>query len=428
MRLRPTGTAALLSALLAATIVAPAAADETSERKAQVDRSIEHLEHDLQETSTELATALARVEETRAQLTRAQEKVDGARAELAEAQERDAQIAKDLERARQEEAAARRQLAAVVARMEESKAALGAVARRAYLKGGAPGLDEMAVVLEAQSADDLASGAVYARSAMRTESNVVDALDRDRAAVAATTRRLQAKREEVAALKVEAEAQLERTRRLEADAAAAAARVQALLAQAEQAAATLEAEKRAESGRLEGMRAESAKLAAELAERARLARERAAAQSAAGIEGLRWERASRDGRSVLALPVVGRVSSEWGMRKHPVTGVVKLHDGVDFAAPCGTPLAAAAAGEVIWAANRGGYGYQVAIDHGIINGVHVATSYSHLPAGGFVVSPGQQVHRGQVVGHVGSTGYSTGCHLHLMVYVDGLPTDPSAWF
>jgi murein DD-endopeptidase MepM/ murein hydrolase activator NlpD len=110
------------------------------------------------------------------------------------------------------------------------------------------------------------------------------------------------------------------------------------------------------------------------------------------------------------------------MRTHPITGVYKLHDGTDFRAYCGTSIRASASGKVQWAYYRGGYGNQVAIDHGMLGGKHLMTSYSHLSR--FAVSSGERVSKGEVIGYSGSTGYSTACHLHFMVYVNGSRTNP----
>jgi len=119
------------------------------------------------------------------------------------------------------------------------------------------------------------------------------------------------------------------------------------------------------------------------------------------------------------------------MRVHPVTGVYKLHDGTDFGVGCGTPVHAAASGTVIQAANVAGYGNQLVIDHGIMRGVGLATSYNHLMS--FSAGPGSHVSPGEVIGYSGGgagmygAGYSTGCHLHFMVYVNGATTDPMGW-
>ncbi len=112
---------------------------------------------------------------------------------------------------------------------------------------------------------------------------------------------------------------------------------------------------------------------------------------------------------VLRRPVSGTVSSPYGMRVHPITGVRKLHDGTDFAAPCGTPVRAAAAGVVTATPSDRAYGRRIVIDHR--GGID--TGYAHLSSR--VVGTGARVRVGQVIGRVGATGLATGCHLHFMV-------------
>lgn len=119
----------------------------------------------------------------------------------------------------------------------------------------------------------------------------------------------------------------------------------------------------------------------------------------------------------LSAPAAGPITSAFGMRVHPLTGVRKLHDGTDIGAACGAPVHAAAAGTVISVGPAGAYGLRVSIRHG-----RLTTRYAHLS--GTSVAVGQQVRPTQVVGQVGSTGLSTGCHLHFMVERDGVPIDP----
>ncbi|PZF84112.1 M23 family metallopeptidase [Jiangella anatolica] len=127
----------------------------------------------------------------------------------------------------------------------------------------------------------------------------------------------------------------------------------------------------------------------------------------------------------LTWPVaVPRITSPYGMRVHPITGERKLHDGADLAAACGAPIRAAAAGRVTDAGDRGPYGLQVTVDHGRIRGTPLTTSYSHLSA--FSVTAGRPVRAGQVIGRAGTTGLSTGCHLHLMLYAAGGVERPGA--
>lgn len=120
-------------------------------------------------------------------------------------------------------------------------------------------------------------------------------------------------------------------------------------------------------------------------------------------------------------PVTAPISSPFGMRVHPVTGVRKLHDGTDFAAVCGTPVRAAEAGVVGATPTDAGYGQRVMVDHS--DGL--TTGYAHLSSRSVTV--GEKVGAGQVVGRVGSTGMSTGCHLHFMVLDQGQPTNPSLY-
>lgn len=130
------------------------------------------------------------------------------------------------------------------------------------------------------------------------------------------------------------------------------------------------------------------------------------------------------GTTPFGMPLQGktRTTSGYGMRTHPVTGVHKLHDGVDFSAPTGTPIYATHSGRVISAGNSGAWGNQVMI--GGSGGI--STRYAHQSS--VKVKPGQNVTRGQLIGYVGSTGRSTGPHLHYAVYVNGKPVNPNAYF
>jgi murein DD-endopeptidase MepM/ murein hydrolase activator NlpD len=128
--------------------------------------------------------------------------------------------------------------------------------------------------------------------------------------------------------------------------------------------------------------------------------------------------AAGDGGGTLLRPVGGPVTSPFGMRVHPVTGVRKLHDGTDFGVPCGTPVRAAAGGTVVASGDAGAYGLRVTLRHG----EGVETSYAHLSAPS--VRVGATVATGDVIGRSGTTGLSTGCHLHFMVLDHGSPVDP----
>lgn len=122
---------------------------------------------------------------------------------------------------------------------------------------------------------------------------------------------------------------------------------------------------------------------------------------------------------ICPLKSYSRISSEYGWRKNPVTGVNKLHAGTDFAAPGGTPIHAAASGYVQVAGwSSGGYGNYVIIYHGkMSDGNQYSTLYGHMRS--VATSAGKYVQQGEVIGYVGSTGNSTGNHLHLEVWKGG---------
>lgn len=130
-------------------------------------------------------------------------------------------------------------------------------------------------------------------------------------------------------------------------------------------------------------------------------------------------------KGMLTWPTPGytTITSQFGYRTHPVTGTYKYHSGTDIAAPTGASILAAASGTVIMAGyNAGGYGNYVVIDHG----GGVTTLYAH--ASSLCVSTGQFVTQGQLIAKVGSTGMSTGPHLHLEVQVNGQRTDAMSYF
>lgn len=130
------------------------------------------------------------------------------------------------------------------------------------------------------------------------------------------------------------------------------------------------------------------------------------------------ERLAQHWTGELQWPVRGRISSGYGYRIHPIYRVRKMHTGIDVAVPKGTPIKAAAAGTVVHAERWGGYGNCVIVDHG----AGYATLYGHCSR--LAVRENQAVDAGQVIAYVGSTGLSTGPHLHFEVRRDGRPTNP----
>ncbi len=135
-----------------------------------------------------------------------------------------------------------------------------------------------------------------------------------------------------------------------------------------------------------------------------------------------WFEASGVGetRGALSRPVNGRITSGFGYRRHPILGYKKMHNGMDFGAPHGAPIYAVTDGVISFAGRNGGYGNFVRINHS----GGLASGYGHMSR--IAVRPGQRVRQGQVIGYVGSTGLSTGPHLHYELYRNGRTINPAS--
>jgi murein DD-endopeptidase MepM/ murein hydrolase activator NlpD len=142
-----------------------------------------------------------------------------------------------------------------------------------------------------------------------------------------------------------------------------------------------------------------------------------------GAEGFYSPQGESVVRSFLRTPMdASKITSRFGMREHPILGFSALHAGVDFAAPPGTPILAAGTGKVVMAGPNGGYGNYVKLQHTS----DVATAYAHMSRIGPGIKPGVSVRQGQVIGFVGSTGLSTGPHLHYEFHRGGRQVNPLA--
>lgn len=173
---------------------------------------------------------------------------------------------------------------------------------------------------------------------------------------------------------------------------------------------------------IEELNASSAQVSAMLKERQ--AARAAAAAAAAAAQSSGGQGASDNwvqGTGQLGWPVSGEITSPYGYRVHPIWGTTIYHSGIDIGVDEGTPVHAADGGVVVWSGWMGGYGYAVVIDHG--NGL--STLYGHNSE--LAVDEGQSVAKGQVISYAGSTGNSTGPHVHFEVRVNGDPVDPMGY-
>jgi murein DD-endopeptidase MepM/ murein hydrolase activator NlpD len=308
------------------------------------------------------------------------------------------------------------------AKLEQTQATLDNFAADLFQGGG--GGSQMSVALGATSADDFATRVVLADQVGSLTDNALKELENARAEASAQEAYLKAVEAEVAQLKREAEDALAQAKAAREAAATAKANLDALLAQQAAYAAQVEAKKADEEKRLAAAEAEQARLQAVLEAQARAAAAAEAARAAAARAAGRAYTPVTGGTGFLSRAANGPITSPFGLRYHPILHVWKLHSGTDFAVACGTPVYAAADGTVISAGYGGGNGNRIVVDHGIVSGVDLASTYNHLTS--FVVRSGK-VKRGQLIAYSGTTGYSTGCHLHFETLENGQFVNPMKW-
>jgi len=385
---------ALLGLVLSLVVVAPAAADDPSDEKAAVDARIASLQADISASkaregvlTSQLSAVVAELEDAQSAVDDAETAVGALEAELSSARARlDALTAKlDVQTRRLERL--RSEYAKAVAILE-------ARVRAAYIDEPP---DMLAFLVSASSFDEVIDNVELltriGRQDKRIAAQVESARDRTAAERRAT---IATKREQTAAVAVIAARTDEA--RVARDRLAGERDRLALVEDLKQSALTDSRETR------EGYLHEVDSL---LAQSAALAEQIRAAQQGAGTTGN-----GQPSSAGLIWPCDGVVVSGFGMRWG------RMHEGIDIGCAYGTPNRAAAAGTVIYAGWLGGYGNLVVVDHG--NGL--STAYAH--ASSILVSVGQSVSQGQTVSLVGSTGNSTGPHLHFEVRINGIAVDP----
>jgi murein DD-endopeptidase MepM/ murein hydrolase activator NlpD len=398
--------------------VPTASADDLKDRQKQVERKIDRAHDHVEESSAELRRASARLEAARGQLTVARSALATARGKLAVAQERDAAAAVLLAEAEATLAQAQADLDAGKADVAAQRDVVGDTIKRLYTEGDSD-LMAFASLMEADSAQDLNRRAEVNEAMVDKQNRDYDRLQAAEVLLEVHENQVAAARDDVAVKREQAAENLAETQQLEAEAEDAKASVVALVG--ERASARSEAQRIRARDVRKLQQAEREKDRIE--ERLRRIAARALARARA--------RAAANGRvgpttGLLQMPVGGGVTSPFGWRTHPIYGYWGLHDGTDFGGGCGTAMVAAESGRVISSYWSDVYGNRLIIDNGVLAGAGIATIYNHATS--YTVSPGDTVQRGEVVGYMGDTGWSTGCHLHFTVMSNGRAVDPANYF
>lgn len=477
---------ALSASLLTVTLTTPAPSLASGDdhhaltrQKAQLEHSLAGSHDDLDEVSQQLVTAQGRLDTAVSDLGAARARLDGLHAEVQAAVVREQQLEQALTAARQRLAGARQDLARGLSTVATQRSQLAAFAV-SNATTQMTELSTLGLVVTADSTHAAIGEVQGANSALARQLADLQRLQANQVLLRYTEQRVRRAAADVAAQRDAAAANVAQQQALEAEAATAAGAVEQQVSDLQTRRTTLASAKAVELRRIRTMERERTNVEAQLrkiaqqraaahraalaaaaaaarraqeAAAARAAQEAAAARAAqeaaaarAAQETAAAEKAQSSGAAapqastgsstqamapaldtgVLSWPVTDTyVTSPYGMRMHPILHIWELHDGTDFHATCGTPVYAAADGRVTSEYFNAGYGNRLMIDHGFVDGVSLWTSYNHLTS--FVATTGESVSRGQLIAYSGTTGYSTGCHLHFMVYVNGNTVDPMGW-
>ena len=432
---------AVLAVIGHAGMITTAQADGLRDKHKALEQAISKTRADMSESTRAASNAAAALTRAQLALKDAQDALAKTQQDVATAQKKDDKLAAQLKAAQDSLAKAVAAVQAGQQRLAAQKQVVGAIVRDDVQKQSS--LLPLAMLTTSTSMSDLVNRIQLSQTMLDTNQEKFDTytqlqkqLDAEKAA--------QAKLEkQVAADKAASAKNLKNKQALEAQAATQQATVATLVKQRKSAQATADKAAAQDKAHYAELQSEDAKvqkrITAQLAaDRAAAAARRAAARQAAasantsssggsgsssGGDGPDTGRAAPHGA---IWPVIAPITSPYGMRFHPVLHIWELHDGTDLGASCGTPIESPYAGRITAEYFNVGYGNRLIIDNGRIDGHYITTSMNHAER--YIVHPGQHVRQGQVLGYVGATGWTTGCHLHLMVWKDGVKINPMTWF
>ena len=460
-------SAGVVAGLTVSLGIVPANADKLDDRKDRIEKQIAGTEKDLESVN-------AMLQKNGEKLRKFQDRLPSAEQAVQDAEAAESAARSEVQQLQGRLAAAEKSRAEMVEAQEKTKAMTdeqrkltGQLAARAYQSGGLESSD-FGLLVRGNDLNKWANSVEVSSRLARAQNRELNELLGRGAEQRNATARLSAVEDEIAGLKKQADAALVRQTQAREAADAAKADLEKLLADTESAQSELEDAKSKAHQQLEDQKAEQQKinqaikerqerLKREAEERARKAREAAerAKREAAAAERRRAKNAAalrakaqaaqkkatvattntKPSKTVskgtwgLIVPASGPITSGFGWRPTPA-GTIDygglggyLHAGIDWGSACGSPIVASASGRVMQEGWNGSHGITVSVDHNIVRGHALTTNYNHMTR--TAVRVGQQVKQGQVIGYVGTTGNSTGCHLHFETVVDGQHRNPA---
>jgi murein DD-endopeptidase MepM/ murein hydrolase activator NlpD len=396
---RPLILAALLAALVAGLVPASAGAMTASQAQDELSRTRQQivLMQERVAAARERASSLdAQIRDIDARLGRIEGELAETSGQIATVEHRLVVARAKLDRLRAELRANRAALELAENRLELQEIAFE---QRVVMAYKASDLSYLDVLLQSSSFDELVRSLRVVNDVVSGESELIGELEEARAAVAAQRQALVARQETAAQVAGDLEEQR--------------AELAALRATQQEQRDAVYATREEKGATLSAANVDLAQLQRE--------EDRLLQQSQNLTSIINGNSGGGHGTGAMMWPVNGTVTSGFGYRIHPILRRRILHTGIDIAAGNGTPIWAADGGRVVYSTWVDGYGNTVAIDHG----GGISTLYAHQSS--LAVSYGQTVKKGQVVGYVGSTGLSTGPHLHFEVRVNGSPVDPMGY-
>jgi murein DD-endopeptidase MepM/ murein hydrolase activator NlpD len=402
--------------LLAASGTAAVGADDLHDARDGAASRSQRAERRVGESSAGLAAATERLHGARIRLQDAKAELAAMGNAVVAARERDQALRLDLRDAEHRLGDARATLSSAVAGVTVQEQAVVDTVVGLY-QGDDPALLALSSLLNSASTEDLVRRQSATEALLDKQTRVYETLRATQVLAEVGERRVEEDALEVATKQRAAAAGLDDLKKARNRARSAAQEVRESVRQRRRARQRAERTRARDLAVLRRAEAEEARIR----ERIRAAARRRAAQAARG-NGV--SAVVADG--FLMAPVAGSVTSPFGYRAHPIFKYWGLHDGIDYAAACGQPLWASAAGVVTSMYYSDVYGYRLFVDVGGAGGKGVTLVYNH--AAGYSVDVGDRLRRGQVIGSVGNSGWSTGCHLHFTVLANGNPVDPGDWY
>jgi murein DD-endopeptidase MepM/ murein hydrolase activator NlpD len=413
-RRRLVAATAVCSLALGALVVPLAMAEgdkALKDRQKDAQKQVKHAQHDLDESSSQLRAAQGALERARTELKGARSDLRVANAKLSAAQVRDDEMQQRLDQAELRLATAQTDLANGQAALETQRESLTGTITDIYEQGD-PELLAFSALLDAQTPEDLTRQMEARNVIVGREARAYDDLHAAEVLLQVREDQVEAARDDVEVERAAAAEHLVTMQGLKQDTRTALDKVHALVLDR---VAAGQAAKKAKLRDRRDLR--EAKKREERVRQLILAAARRASRSGAGYSG------STNG--LFIRPVPGAITSPFGYREHPIYHYWGMHDGTDFGVSCGEGMRAIADGTVISKYFSSVYGNRLYLSLGNINGKNITAVYNH--ATGYRVNVGDRVGQGDVVGSVGSTGWSTGCHLHFTILVNGNPVDPMNW-